>query len=98
MALWVKKGSKECHSFDPSIDIFWLGYVVISKVVKHMESFIVSSGLEPYDNISQVGHWKTLMLRTGEKTGDMMAWITIAPEGTSFKVVRPLFTVSFWCI
>ena len=25
MALWGKKGAKECHSFDPSIDIFWLG-------------------------------------------------------------------------
>ena len=51
-------------------------------VTKHFESFARSSGLQPFNNISQLGHWKQLTVRTS-RSGDCLAWVILHPQSMS---------------
>ena len=51
----------------------------MKRIVSHFESFVRSSGLEPFNNISQRGHWKQLTVRTA-RTGDALVWAILHPQ------------------
>lgn len=51
----------------------------MKQVTKHFETFVRSSGLPPFNNVSQVGYWKQLTVRTS-RSGDCLAWIILHPQ------------------
>ena len=45
----------------------------------HQPSFNFLKGLKPFNNISQIGHWKQLTVRTS-RNGDVMVWAILHPQ------------------
>jgi hypothetical protein len=43
----------------------------MKKIVKKFENFVCDTGLEPFDFVSQRGHWKQLTVRTTQD-GEML--------------------------
>ena len=49
-------------------------------VAKHFETYVRSSGLAPFNNVSQTGNWKQLTVRSSAG-GDLMVWVILSPQG-----------------
>lgn len=52
----------------------------MKSVAKHFQTFVRTSGYEPYDNIAQTGHWKQLTVRQGVRNNDLLVWAVIHPH------------------
>ena len=63
-------------------DNFYTTPLQMRAVATHFESFVRSSGYEPFNNISQKGHWKQLTVRTSNNGGEdnVMAWAILDPQ------------------
>ena len=53
---------------------------VMKSVAKHFQTYVRTSGYDPYDNIAQTGYWKQLTVRQSVRNNDLLVWAVMHPQ------------------
>lgn len=53
---------------------------LMKSIVLHFQDFVRKSGYEPYDNVSQIGHWKQLTVRQSFRYDKLLVWAVLHPQ------------------